>query len=160
MLSHRNLLMNAYYVGARQRMSEADRLCIPVPFYHCFGCVMGTLMCSVYGAAMIVPAPYAIRALRNQCFSMLRRRRSSSLTSPLLEPSAPDASEEERLILDEALLRLPVEQREVVYLKVFDGMTLQEIAALSGASINTIGSRYRYAMSALRKALGESESTT
>ncbi len=55
-LSHRNLLMNAYYVGARQHFSEADRLCIPVPFYHCFGCVMGTLMCAVYGAAMVVPA--------------------------------------------------------------------------------------------------------
>lgn len=56
MLSHRNLLMNAYYVGDRQRFSEQDRLCIPVPFYHCFGCVMGTLMCTVYGSAMVVPA--------------------------------------------------------------------------------------------------------
>jgi len=55
MLSHRNLLMNAYYVGARQRITEADRVCIPVPFYHCFGCVMGTLMCAVHGAAMVVP---------------------------------------------------------------------------------------------------------
>jgi len=55
-LSHRNLLMNAYYVGGRMRFSEQDRLAIPVPFYHCFGSVMGTLMCSVYGAAMVVPA--------------------------------------------------------------------------------------------------------
>ncbi|MHC4445164.1 MAG: AMP-binding protein [Planctomycetota bacterium] len=54
-LSHRNLLMNAFYVGSRMRFSEQDRLCIPVPFYHCFGSVMGTLMCSVYGAAMVVP---------------------------------------------------------------------------------------------------------
>jgi fatty-acyl-CoA synthase len=58
MLSHRNLLLNAYYVGGCQRMSATDRLCIPVPFYHCFGCVLGTLCCSVYGAAMIVPAEY------------------------------------------------------------------------------------------------------
>lgn len=58
MLSHRNLLLNAYYVGACQRFSSADRLCIPVPFYHCFGCVLGTLACAVYGAAMIVPAEY------------------------------------------------------------------------------------------------------
>ena len=36
--------------------TEADRLCIPVPFYHCFGCVMGTMMCVVHGAAMVVPA--------------------------------------------------------------------------------------------------------
>jgi fatty-acyl-CoA synthase len=56
MLSHRNLLMNAWYVGQRQHITEQDRVCIPVPFYHCFGCVMGTLMCAVYGAAMVIPA--------------------------------------------------------------------------------------------------------
>ncbi len=56
MLTHRNLLMNAFHVGARLKFTEQDRLAIPVPFYHCFGCVMGTLMCAVYGAAMVVPA--------------------------------------------------------------------------------------------------------
>jgi fatty-acyl-CoA synthase len=56
MLTHRNLLMNAYYVGERMRFSERDRLCIPVPLYHCFGCVLGTLVCAVYGAAMVFPA--------------------------------------------------------------------------------------------------------
>jgi fatty-acyl-CoA synthase len=56
MLTHRNLLMNAYHVGARLRFTDRDRLCIPVPLYHCFGCVMGTLMCAVYGAAMVLPA--------------------------------------------------------------------------------------------------------
>jgi fatty-acyl-CoA synthase len=56
MLTHRNLLMNAYYVGERQSFSACDRLCIPVPFYHCFGSVMGTLMCVIHGAAMVVPA--------------------------------------------------------------------------------------------------------
>ena len=56
MLTHRNLLMNAYYIGERMAFSERDRLCIPVPFYHCFGCVMGTLMCAVFGSAMVVPA--------------------------------------------------------------------------------------------------------
>ena len=55
-LSHRNLLLNAYYSGECQRMTAEDRICIPVPFYHCFGCVLGTLMSAVYGAAMIVPA--------------------------------------------------------------------------------------------------------
>jgi len=58
MLSHRNLLLNAYYVGHCQRFTEQDRLCIPVPFYHCFGCVLGTLGCVVHGAAMIIPAEY------------------------------------------------------------------------------------------------------
>lgn len=56
MLTHRNLLMNAFCVGDRLAFSERDRLCIPVPFYHCFGCVLGTLVCAVYGAAMVVPA--------------------------------------------------------------------------------------------------------
>ncbi len=55
-LTHRNLLMNAYYVGDRLRATERDRVCIPVPFYHCFGCVLGTLMCAVYGATMVIPA--------------------------------------------------------------------------------------------------------
>lgn len=56
MLSHRNLLMNAYYVGLCQGFSEVDRIGIPVPFYHCFGCVLGTLAATVCGAAMVVPA--------------------------------------------------------------------------------------------------------
>jgi fatty-acyl-CoA synthase len=55
-LSHRNLLLNVYYSGACQRYSDQDRICIPVPFYHCFGCVLGTLCAVVYGAAMVVPA--------------------------------------------------------------------------------------------------------
>jgi fatty-acyl-CoA synthase len=57
-LSHRNLLLNAYYIGECQALTAADRVCIPVPFYHCFGCVLGTLACAVYGSTMIVPAEY------------------------------------------------------------------------------------------------------
>src|SRR5262249_3576147 len=56
MLTHRNLLMNGYYVGQRMAFGERDRLCSPVPLYHCFGCVLGVLTCAVYGAAMVVPA--------------------------------------------------------------------------------------------------------
>jgi fatty-acyl-CoA synthase len=56
MLTHRNLLMNAYYTGQRQAFSDRDRLCIPVPLYHCFGCVMATVMCVIHGAAMVFPA--------------------------------------------------------------------------------------------------------
>ena len=55
-LSHRNLLLNAYYVGGCQHFTEQDRICIPVPFYHCFGCVLGTLGAVVRGAAMVIPA--------------------------------------------------------------------------------------------------------
>ncbi|MBM4068210.1 MAG: AMP-binding protein [Planctomycetes bacterium] len=56
MLTHRNLLMNAFYVGERLSFGNQDRLCIPVPLYHCFGCVMGTLMCVIHGSAMVLPA--------------------------------------------------------------------------------------------------------
>ena len=44
-LSHRNILNNGYFVGEVCRYTEADRVCIPVPFYHCFGMVMGNLAC-------------------------------------------------------------------------------------------------------------------
>ncbi len=57
MLTHRNVLLNAFYTGDRLRYTAADRVCVPVPFYHCFGCVLGSLVCSVYGAAIVVPAP-------------------------------------------------------------------------------------------------------
>ena len=56
MLTHRNLLMNAFYTGQRQAFTDRDRLCIPVPLYHCFGCVMGTVACVIHGAAMVFPA--------------------------------------------------------------------------------------------------------
>jgi fatty-acyl-CoA synthase len=57
MLTHRNLLMNAFYTGERLRYSAADRVCVPVPFYHCFGCVLGNVACVVWGSAIVVPAP-------------------------------------------------------------------------------------------------------
>ncbi|HWB09467.1 MAG TPA: AMP-binding protein [Pirellulales bacterium] len=56
MLSHRNLLLNGYFVGECQRFTADDRVCVPVPFYHCFGCVLGTMCSVVHGAAMIIPA--------------------------------------------------------------------------------------------------------
>jgi fatty-acyl-CoA synthase len=56
MLTHRNLLMNAFYVGRCLAYTPADRVCIPVPLYHCFGCVLGSLACTVYGSAMVFPA--------------------------------------------------------------------------------------------------------
>ncbi len=55
-LSHRNILNNAYLVGELCHYTEIDRVCIPVPFYHCFGMVMGNLACISHGAAMIIPA--------------------------------------------------------------------------------------------------------
>ena len=56
-LSHRNILNNGFFVGELCRYTEADRVCIPVPFYHCFGMVMGNLACTTHGACMVIPAP-------------------------------------------------------------------------------------------------------
>ena len=56
-LSHRNILNNGYFVGELCRYTEQDRVAIPVPFYHCFGMVMGNLACSTHGATMVIPAP-------------------------------------------------------------------------------------------------------
>jgi len=55
-LSHHNILNNGYFVARRMRFSQDDRLCIPVPLYHCFGMVMGVLGCVTHGAAMVFPA--------------------------------------------------------------------------------------------------------
>jgi fatty-acyl-CoA synthase len=55
LLSHRNLLLNAFYAAGRQRLEASDRICIPVPLYHCFGCVLGTMCAAVSGAAMVFP---------------------------------------------------------------------------------------------------------
>jgi fatty-acyl-CoA synthase len=56
-LSHRNILNNGYLVGEICRYTEEDRICIPVPFYHCFGMVMGNLAATSHGACMVIPAP-------------------------------------------------------------------------------------------------------
>jgi fatty-acyl-CoA synthase len=55
-LSHRNILNNAFFVGEGCAYTENDRVCVPVPFYHCFGMVMGVLGCSTHGATIVVPA--------------------------------------------------------------------------------------------------------
>lgn len=55
-LSHRNILMNAFYAGTSQRMAAADAICVPVPLYHCFGCVLGSLCGLVHGATVVFPA--------------------------------------------------------------------------------------------------------
>jgi fatty-acyl-CoA synthase len=55
-LSHHNVLNNGYFIGEALRYSDADRVCIPVPFYHCFGMVLGNLACTTHGACIVVPA--------------------------------------------------------------------------------------------------------
>ena len=54
-LTHHNILNNGLFIGAAMRLSEADRLCIPVPLYHCFGMVLGNLACTTNGATIVYP---------------------------------------------------------------------------------------------------------
>jgi len=55
-LSHHNILNNGYFIGEGCRYDEHDRVCIPVPYYHCFGMVLGNLACTTHGAAMVIPS--------------------------------------------------------------------------------------------------------
>ena len=54
-LSHHNILNNGFFIGEGCRYTQADRVCIPVPFYHCFGMVLGNLACTTHGAAIVIP---------------------------------------------------------------------------------------------------------
>ena len=54
-LTHHNILNNGYFIGEAMRLTEADRLCIPVPLYHCFGMVLGNLACLTHGSAIVYP---------------------------------------------------------------------------------------------------------
>jgi fatty-acyl-CoA synthase len=56
-LSHHNILNNGLFIGEGCRYTEADRVCIPVPFYHCFGMVLGNLACTTHGACIVIPSP-------------------------------------------------------------------------------------------------------
>ena len=55
-LTHHNILNNGYFIGEALRLSDRDRVCIPVPLYHCFGMVLGNLACITHGAAMVYPS--------------------------------------------------------------------------------------------------------
>jgi fatty-acyl-CoA synthase len=56
-LSHHNILNNGFFIGELCRYTADDRVCIPVPFYHCFGMVLGNLACTTHGACIVIPAP-------------------------------------------------------------------------------------------------------
>ena len=106
------------------------------------------------------PKPYLFTATRNAAYSVLRsKRRKQDLHDAIragLEVGASVGEVEHPLecaVLSEAFSELPLEQREVVLLKVFEEMTFQEIAGAVGASINTVASRYRYGLARLRQTL-------
>ena len=77
-LSHRNILNNGFFVTELIKLGPGERLCIPVPFYHCFGMVMGNLGCTTHGATMVIPAagfdPAAtLQASKGALYRPLRR---------------------------------------------------------------------------------------
>ena len=87
-----------------------------------------------------------------------RRRRVDFRADGLLEIRDPRrGSDGERMAVEEALLQLPHEQREVIHLKVYAGMTFSEIGRLTEVSQNTAASRYRYAVEKLRELLSDEE---
>ncbi|WP_226677684.1 AMP-binding protein [Mesobacillus jeotgali] len=63
MLTHSNIVNNAYNVASAMKLTNQDRLCIPVPFFHCFGCVMGTLACATVGATMVPVQEFSPKAV-------------------------------------------------------------------------------------------------
>jgi fatty-acyl-CoA synthase len=58
LLSHHNIVNNGFLIGQGMRFTDKDKLCIPVPFYHCFGMVLANMVCVAHGAAMVIPAEY------------------------------------------------------------------------------------------------------
>jgi RNA polymerase sigma-70 factor, ECF subfamily len=105
-----------------------------------------------------VPAAYLYRAVRNGALNSRRNgnRTVSFEDHPLAAKSLfqhDDGNREAALALQAALLELPEEQREVVVLRIWSGLTLAEVADLSGVSLSTSASRYRYALEKLRERL-------
>lgn len=96
---------------------------------------------------------YLRRAVRNECYSALRRRVRHAGEGPLLAAAGPESRPDERIALETAMRALPADQREVLHLHVFEGRTFQEIADLTSESIHTISSRYRYAIAKLKQIL-------
>ena len=101
-----------------------------------------------------IPVAYVYRAVRN---AALNARRSGQRDARL-DPNSSifkhrDGNREAALALQSALEELPDEQRQVVVMRVWSGMTLEEVAEASGAPLNTVASRYRYALDKLRERL-------
>lgn len=101
------------------------------------------------------PLAYLYRATRNACMNFRRDRlRETDLPEGDTWLVHPNGNRERILSLQKALRTLPEEQRETVFLRIWSGMTLLEIAEATGTSLNTVASRYRYALEKLRHCLG------
>ena len=106
-----------------------------------------------------LPLPYLCRAVRNTALNQRRAwQRETALDDEVRWLEAPAGLEESALAIERSMVLLPVEQREIVVLHVWGGLTFAEIADALGISANTAASRYRYALGKLRdvlKPLGE-----
>lgn len=106
---------------------------------------------------------YLYTGVRNSAYSILRKRRhrnniEQAVCADLLSRSEVRAADPDLgLALCKAFAELPVEQREVLVLKAYDGLTFREISKTTGSPVSTVTSRYRYALDRLRKALEEGE---
>ena len=136
-------------------MLLADRSAAEDAVQQVFASLLKGSARAVEPAAIQKDAHYLRRAVRNECFSALRRKSVRDVHGGALleELAGPDERPEERLALERALRSLPPEQREVVHLHLYEGLTFQEIADAAGESINTVASRYRYALAKLRQTL-------
>ena len=97
------------------------------------------------------PKAYLFAAIRNGVHS--RARRSQREAGLQADPPRTEAGSEESVVVREAVLRLPREQREVVVLRIWGGLTFEEIGRTVGVPLNTAASRYRHALGKLREAL-------
>jgi RNA polymerase sigma-70 factor (ECF subfamily) len=108
------------------------------------------------GISPQIPLAYLFRAVRN---ASLNHRRNRHRETQLPESETwfvhPKADPAELLALQNALRKLSADQRETVFLRVWSGMTLQEVADVMEVSLNTVASRYRYALEKLRELLGK-----
>lgn len=105
---------------------------------------------------------YLLTAVRHECYSVMKRRhrrRDVDLSDPSLlqvaDGSMNNTDDDLRQNIEQAFRELPIEQREVVHLKIYDQMTFNQIAEATGLSINTVASRYRYALEKLQRLLPE-----
>ena len=106
--------------------------------------------------AVHAPLAYLYRAVRNASFNQRRdRRREAEMPEGEQWFTHATADRAEVLSLQNALQGLPEEQRETVFLRVWSGMTLQEISEAMETPLNTVASRYRYALEKLRERLGQ-----
>ena len=101
-----------------------------------------------------VPVAYVYRAVRNTALNAQRNgRRDAPLDPQLSVFKHRGGNMEAALTLEKALGELPEEQREVVVMRIWSGLSLEEVAAATAAPLNTVASRYRYALDKLRKKL-------